>query len=213
MNPSAEALLLRHVPAAAVAYCVQLKADFGFQLRTTRPRSSKWGDYRYHRSSDRALHTITVNQDLNRYAFLITYLHEVAHRVAFEQHGFRIRPHGSAWKRCFQELLAPVLTEAVFPSDVLGPLCHYIRNPRASTGADPALTVALQHHDEVTGHPPKAPLSELASGTVFRFRQRIFIKKHVRRTRSLCQEIATNSNYLILETTLVERIHYAKLTS
>ena len=209
---SSHDLLSPHVPPAAVAYCKQLQIDYGFCFRVSKPRRSKWGDYRYQRSGQQVRHTITVNQNLNPYAFLITYLHEVAHRVAFEQYGFRIKPHGKAWKRCFEQLLTPVLTEVVFPADVLRPLRHYAQRPRASTGADPILTLALRCHDAVSDHSSEVPLSSLAPTTSFRFRQRVYVKKQVRRTRSLCQEIATKKNYLILETTLVERIHYANLT-
>ena len=219
-----EKLLQSHVPSAAFAYCANLQADHGFSFRVSRPRLSKWGDYRYRRANNTSTHTITVNRDLNPYAFLITYLHEVAHLVAFERHGFRIKPHGNAWKRCFGQLLGPVLTEAIFPPDVLRPLCRYAQNPKASTGADPSLTRALQHHDvrsesvhtyegpDSTNRRLEVPLSSLAPDAHFQFRQRVYVKKRVRRTRSLCQEIDTKKNYLILETTLVAPIHYAILT-
>ena len=224
MPPSPEELFHQHVPSAAVAYCEQLRADHDFWFRLSGRRRSKWGDYRYRRSGREVTHTITVNRDLNPYAFLVTYLHEVAHRVAFERHGFRIKPHGEAWKRCFGQLLAPVLTEAVFPPDVLFPLRHYAQNPKASTGADPPLTRVLQHYDltreanRILTDPrhveycPDVPLSSLAPDTLFRFQQRTYRKQRVRRTRSLCQEVATKKNYLILETALVQRIHYANLT-
>ena len=225
MALNAEESFRQHVPPEAVAYCVKLRADHAFSFRLSRPRRSKWGDYRYRQSGGTVSHSITVNRDLNPYAFLLTYLHEVAHRVAFERHGFRINPHGNAWKQCFAQLLAPVLTEAVFPPDILLALRRYAQNPKASTGADPALTQALQHYDipgpagRVHAVPGRdgcrleVPLSSLAPDTPFLFRQRTYVKKKVRRTRSLCQEISTKKNYLILETTLVERFHYAILTS
>ena len=203
------AQLAQHVPAAALAYCVQLREEHPFCFRLSRSRRSKWGDYRYHLAHGRARHTITVNDDLNPHAFLITYLHEVAHRITFERHGFRIPPHGRQWQRCFRQLLLPVLNASVFPADVQRALADHARAPRASAGADPVLTQTLRHYD-----PPSEAvcLSSVPVGAYFRFRSRRYVKQRVRRTRSLCQEVTTKKNYLILETTLVERFHYVKLT-
>ncbi len=198
-----EVLLQQHLPYEAVTYCLRLQAENPFVFRVSRPRSSKWGDYRYRKTARGSSHTITVNQNLNAYAFLITYLHEVAHRITFQQHGFRIAPHGRVWKQCFTRLLTPVLTEAVFPQDILTPLRHYAQNPKAASGAHAGLTLALQKYDTPTR---EVPLASVDPDTLFRFRQRTYVKKKVRRTRALCQEVSTSTNYLILETTSVERI-------
>lgn len=189
-----------YVPSEAVAYCTALHNIYGFSLRVSPPRRSKWGDYRFQRIGQEVHHAISVNNNLNPYAFLITYLHEVAHLRAFQQHGFKIPPHGTAWKQCFKELLLPVLSEAVFPTEVLTALRHYAEHPRASTGANATLTKALQPHSELHG---QIPLHRLATGTLFAFRERTYVKQKVRRTRSLCEEVPTGKQYLILETTLV----------
>ena len=202
MRSESQQLFRAHVPTAAVAYCATLHQAYAFDFVVSRPRRSKWGDYRYRRSSRGVRHTISVNGNLNPYAFLITYLHEVAHLRAFQQHGFRIAPHGPAWKRCFRQLLVPVLSETVFPDDVLVTLRCYARNPRASTGGDGPLTKALQGYD-----PPsdQVPLSSLPTGAQFQFRGRTYEKQRVRRTRALCEEVTSRRQYLILETTLVEQ--------
>ena len=202
--------LQHYLPEAAVSYCAGLQAKYGFCFRASRARTSKWGDYRYRKSAQGTSHTITVNQNLNPYAFLITYLHEVAHLVAFQQYGLRIRPHGQAWKQCFKQLLAPMLTETVFPQDLLTPLRGYAQNPKASTGADIPLLLALRRYDTPT---EQVLLASLSLDTPFRFRQRIYVKKRVRRTRALCQELATQKDYLILETTPVDPLHHTVLTS
>ena len=196
-------LLQQHVPDTAVAYCVQLHAEHPFTFRVSRPRSSKWGDYRYRKTAQGSSHTISVNRNLNAYAFLITYLHEVAHRITFQEHKFRVAPHGRAWKQCFAQLLAPVLTEKVFPQDILMALRQYAKNPKAATGTHAGLALALQQYDAPTR---LVPLASLHPDTLFRFRHRTYVKRNVRRTRALCQELSTNTNYLILETTPVERI-------
>lgn len=201
MLPESKLLFQLRVPATAVTYCATLHQAYGFDFQVSRPRRSKWGDYRYRKSGRSVRHTITVNGNLNPYAFLITYLHEVAHLRAFQQHGFRISPHGTAWKQCFRQLLIPVLSEAVFPNDVLMALRNFANTPRASTGADASLTTALQRHN-----PPgdQVPLTSLPTGTKFQFRERTYLKRKVRRTRALCEEVKSQRQYLILETTLVE---------
>lgn len=200
MPSDSDHIFRQHVPAQAVAYCASLHKIYGFSMRISRPRRSKWGDYRYQRSGGSVRHAISVNENLNPYAFLITYLHEVAHLRAFQQHGFRIPPHGAAWKQCFRQLLVPVLSDAVFPTEVLGALRPYARNPRASTGADAPLTRTLQQYS-----PPsdQVPLHCLSTGTQFEFRERTYVKQKVRRTRALCEEVGSRKQYLILETTLV----------
>lgn len=201
MSSDSENTFRLHVPTEAVAYCATLQEIYGFSLRISRPRRSKWGDYRYQKIGSDVHHTISVNEDLDPYAFLITYLHEVAHLRAFQQHGFKILPHGAAWKQCFRQLLVPVLSAAVFPTEVLTALHHYAHNPRASTGADALLTQALQQYRSPSD---QVPLHCLIAGTRFRFRERIYVKQKVRRTRSLCEEVRTHRQYLILETTLVK---------
>ena len=49
------------------------------------------------RGRGRPHHRISVNENLNPYAFLITLLHEVAHMTTWEKHRLRMRrcrPHG-----------------------------------------------------------------------------------------------------------------------
>ena len=209
MLRSTEAILRKHVPATAVAYCASLQSRYHFHFRVSRPRRSKWGDYRYRKTGPTATHTITVNENLHPYAFLITYLHEVAHCATFSAYGFRIPPHGTRWKKCFSELLHPVLHEGVFPPQVLQPLRRYAHNPKAATGTDPALTTALQQYDRSW---EEILLSSLAPGSHFQFRQRTYRKEKVRRTRSLCIDVDTKKKYLILETTLVSLISYTIIT-
>ncbi|MGB3777561.1 MAG: SprT-like domain-containing protein [Tunicatimonas sp.] len=201
MAPDPEAVFRSHVPAQAVSYCVTLQKVYGFSLRASKPRRSKWGDYRYRRAGGRVQHAISVNDDLNPYAFLITYLHEVAHLRAFQQHGFRIPPHGAAWKQCFRQLLVPVLSATVFPSELLVAVRQFARNPRASTGADVLLTQALQPFNSPTN---QVPLGCLSEGKRFTFRERTYVKQKTRRTRALCEEVRSRKQYLILETTLVD---------
>lgn len=184
----------RHVPLAAQAYCVELWLQYPFSLRITPRRVSKLGDYRYSKKSD--THIITLNATLNAYSFLITYLHEVAHLLAFQTHGFSISPHGKEWKQSFKQLMEPMLNQHVFPEDVLQPLTKYMRNPKAASGSDQQLSLALQAYDQQDG---SVPLSEVLPEQTFRLRNMTFVKESVRRTRALCRELTSGKRYLVSE--------------
>ena len=70
-------LLQSHVPATALAYCIDLWKASPFELKVTRARQTKVGDFTSRNT--RANPRITLNNDLNPYLFLMTYVHEVAH--------------------------------------------------------------------------------------------------------------------------------------
>ena len=166
------------VPEAAIDYCCKLWEVYPFQFRVNRKRLSKLGDYRYD-PRDRS-HTVTVNTDLNLYQFLITYIHEVAHRVVHKPRSKQL-PHGAEWKSKFQQLMLPMLNPAVFPDDVLRTLAKHMKNPKASTAADPKLVKVLALYD--SGVNGKSILESVAINDTFDLRGRQFKKIEVKRTR------------------------------
>lgn len=195
----------RHVPVAAQAYCVDLWLKYPFSLKITPGRVSKLGDYRYDKIQK--THRISVNGTLNPYAFLLTYVHEVAHLLAFQENGFRIAPHGKEWKKSFQQLMTPMLNSQIFPDQVLVPLQLYMRNPKAASGSDQRLSLALQQYDQQDG---SISLTVVKPEQVFRFRKMILVKESVRRTRALCREVKSNKRYLISQAARVKLLKEAK---
>lgn len=194
-------ILNTKVPAAALDYCVQLWEQHQFHFKLKRKRNSKLGDYRYDPKSKS--HTITVNHDLNKFSFLITYLHEVAHLVTFQAHGRKVRPHGSEWKQNFKLIALPVLNDQVFPSNVLSLFAGYLKNPKASSCSDHRLFQSLAAFDDQ----PKTFLTEISVGQPFVFANRTFAKESLRRTRYVCKEISTGKKYLISKSAQVEALH------
>jgi predicted SprT family Zn-dependent metalloprotease len=63
-------------------------------------------------------HRISVNGNLNKFSFLITLLHELAHLLAFENYGNRIQAHGKEWKFVYSNLLKDFIDKKIFPPDV-----------------------------------------------------------------------------------------------
>jgi SprT protein len=181
----------RYVPEATVSYCSELWLLHKFRFIVKKKRASKLGDYSYNRLLNQ--HTITVNGDLNPYAFLITYLHEVAHLLTATRHGFRVKPHGEEWKTCFKEVLYPILREEVFPANVIAPLYDYIGDPKATSCSDVDLLKALSEHDEHK----LAFLTDVKPAETFRFNKKYFRKDSVVRTRAICTELSSNKKYYI----------------
>jgi SprT protein len=189
------------VPPTAIPYCLDLHATYDFDFYISRPRKTRLGDFTY-RQGTRPV--ITVNQNLNPYAFLITYLHEVAHCAVYRKYRKRVAPHGAEWKQAFREILIPVLTEEFFPADVLVALRAYAVNPKATTSGDIRLSEALKQHDLNRVEDNKKPLKYLQEGSLFVFNGRGFIKGAIRRTRVLCVETISKKKYTIAAHALVE---------
>ncbi len=81
-------------------------------LTVAKIRSSVLGDYR--RPIHSKHHRISVNGNLNKYAFLITLLHELAHLITFEKYGHRVLAHGKEWKHIYGQILASFLEKKYF---------------------------------------------------------------------------------------------------
>ena len=73
----------------------------------TKKRQSVLGDYRH--SAIGKNHRISINGNLNKYEFLITLLHELAHLFTFEKFANKVEPHGKEWKHFYGSLLADFL--------------------------------------------------------------------------------------------------------
>src|SRR5258708_6968343 len=161
--------LTLHVPSESVGHCMELWRRFDFEFRLRKSRITKIGDFTFR--PGRALR-ITVNQDLHPYLFLITYVHEVAHVAVHRQFGNRVDGHGNEWKNTFREILDPVLTQSVFPVELLGAIGKHMADPKATTFSDPDLMHAFRKYD------PQARammfLSDIPQGSVFGLRGRWF---------------------------------------
>lgn len=163
------------------------------QLTITRKRESLLGDYR-HAQHGKA-HRISVNSNLNKYNFLITLLHELAHLVTFELHGNRVAPHGKEWKNTFGKILADFTGKGFFPHDIEAALFHTLKNPAASTCGDEKLLRVLKNYD--AARPGLSMVEKLPNGQHFKITgSRIFVKGEKVRTRFKCYEPATKKWYL-----------------
>lgn len=200
-------ILHHHIPTTALAYSIQLWQETPFELKLSKKRETKVGDFTCRRNS--STQRITLNNDLNPYLFLITYIHEVAHLRVYLEHRYKKEPHGKEWKQNFQHLIAPLLNDTIFPHDLLVILERHMKNPKASSFADRHLTIALRKFDN--GHTEHLMVSQLPEGSVFKLQGKYFRKGSLRRTRFLCRELKSKRQYLVPSEAVVSEVQLSLL--
>lgn len=171
-------------------------------LRITANRSTKLGDFRSGINGRPC--SISVNHNLNKYNFLITLLHEIAHAEVYFNYLRRVAPHGKAWKTTYQKIAAPYLNLSVFPDHVLKAFTDYMINPKASSTSYLPLTQALRSCDDNSGITvsmlqPESVFS-LSNGKMFRM-----IGKLRKRYRCYC--LNNKKTYLFSPMAIVEPIN------
>lgn len=191
-------ILRKYIPESAVAICCKWIVSYNIHVRITRSRATKFGDYRP--LKEIGGHRITVNHDLNPYAFLITFVHEVAHLIAETKYKRRISPHGKEWKTEFSRLLDYLLMQNIFPVELVVALKEYIKNPAASSCSDLTLLRTLRKFDKKEQLHVQH-LEDLPAQTLFRLSSSrsglIFRKGKQIRTRFHCIEITSQREYVV----------------
>lgn len=172
-------------------------------LTITRERQSVLGDYR--NSFADKNHRISVNGNLNRYAFLITLLHELAHLFTYERFGHRVQAHGKEWKNEYSKILAQFLLKKIFPEDIHRALLKTLQNPAASSCADTTLLRVLHKYDDKKEG--ITLVEAIHEGGMFSIKGgRVFKKIEKVRKRIKCVEVATGKIFLFSPVYEVELI-------
>jgi len=186
-----EEVLLKYLPERSVLIVFELIKSNNVSLKIVSERVTKHGDYR--RTPD-GKHQITVNSNLNKYRFLMTLVHEIAHLIAIEKYGRNIKPHGIEWKHTYQQLMLPFINPSVFPNQLLPDIANHFKNPRASSDTDAKLSVLLKQFDEKTD---KNYIFEIPFGSTFRIHNgKVFKKGNRRIKRYECMELSSGRVYL-----------------
>lgn len=194
--PKAEAplsLLKDYLPDGSLQLVCEFLQQYKVHLTITRSRKTILGDYRHATGSKN--HRISVNGNLNRYAFLITLVHEIAHLVTFIESRNRVAPHGIEWKKTYQRLLTQFLQQNLFPEDIKKGLERSLHSLPASSCADANLTRVLRKYDEKkTGF---VMIEQIEEGRLFMIEGGRIFKKEIRlRKRYQCCEIKSGKKYL-----------------
>lgn len=185
-------ILENYIPVKAVSQVIKWLEFYKAELKITKTRSTKLGDYRppirvkYHK--------ISINHDLNKYHFLITLVHEFAHLTVWEKHKNKVKPHGQEWKSTFREMMEPFLILNIYPDDIKNILINYLKNPSSSTSDHKLLTV-LRQYDNVKDY---ITLDDIPLNTEFRIHNGVVFKKIEKlRKRYKCIRLDNKRMYLV----------------
>jgi hypothetical protein len=131
---------------------------------------------------------------LNKFAFLITLVHEIAHLNNWNQFKESVKPHGEEWKKEFRELMAPFMRQEIFPPEIISALKKYLQNPSASSCTDIHLQRVLKKYNTNSAF---VSLEQLPLGCSFKTtNNKLFVKGKLIRKRFLCHEISSKKQYL-----------------
>jgi hypothetical protein len=172
-----------------MAYILEYKVH----LTVTRERQSILGDYRH--PDSRGGHRISINGNLNKFAFLITLLHEISHLTTYMIYKNTVASHGKEWKAQFSGILKQFVGKGYLPSDVETAVRQSIQNPAASSCADEDLMRVLRRYDRQKEN--HYLIEQLPLHQLFRTKDgRVFKKGEKIRKRYRCEEVATKRIYL-----------------
>jgi SprT protein len=196
-------VLEKYLPPDAAPLIGRWIDYFKCEFKISRNRNSKFGDYRSPYAGKG--HRISVNYDLNPYAFLVTTVHEFAHLHTWNEHKQKAKPHGTEWKNNFKKMMQPFFEKDIFPQDVKHAITSYLNNPAASSCSDLNLYRSLRKYD-----PPKASeahltVEKIPMKALFKIKDgRVFRKEEKLRKRFKCVEVASKKVYLFSPVAEVE---------
>ncbi|MEO8582338.1 MAG: SprT-like domain-containing protein [Flavitalea sp.] len=183
----------KYIPNASAQPVLDYLTAFKVHLTVTRERKSILGDYRH--ATSYTTHRISINGNLNKFSFLITLIHELAHLNTFMQYKNRVEPHGKEWKNCYATLLRDFLIPEIFPADLLIALRKSMHDLPASSCSDDNLMRVLKKYDAkengllMVEQVPEGSLFDAGKGKLFRKGKKL-------RKRYQCTEMLTGRLFL-----------------
>jgi hypothetical protein len=193
-----------YLPPGTFDAVVQYLQYYKIHLTIARERKTVLGDYR-HKTGFKN-HRISVNGNLNPFAFLITLLHEIAHLLTFEQYGNKVAAHGKEWKHIYSRLLQQFLERKIFPAVIEIEINRSLQSPAASSCAEDGLVRVLRKYNRANNG--YKLVEEVPLHGIFRLEDgRIFKMGEKQRKRYKCIEVKTRKVYLfspVYEVELVE---------
>jgi len=210
-----EGIFRDFIPGNAMDMLIVCLQGHTLDCRIARKRSTKTGDFRPAAKGQPP--RITVNGDLNPYAFLLTLVHEIAHFFVYldtekanifliRKH--RPRPHGKEWKKRFTGLMQPFISMNVFPPEIEMAMVSYFEDPKATASGDSRLQRLFQAFD-----PPgdNIRITDIPEGEFFMTGSgRVFLKMDRLRKRYRCKCVKTRRLYLFSPEAMILPIQPAR---
>ncbi|WP_281613323.1 SprT-like domain-containing protein [Flammeovirga sp. SubArs3] len=188
--------LSKYTPRQAAMIFADWVLHYHIYVKIKKDRKSINGDYRPPQRGHG--HRISINASLNPYQFAITFAHEVAHLVVWNQFQNRVAPHGKEWKAQFGKLLGVLLKANTFPEDLIEAITLHQKKPLASSTNDPVLRKALSKYDMDQIDDGTVFLEDLLDGDTFSLENNgIFIRNKKLRKHYLCTEKITGKQFRI----------------
>ena len=193
--------VLNYIPKSSVSLVENLIKDDNLIIKIVKIRKTKHGDFKKFKDGSSQ---ITLNHIKNKYRFLITLIHELAHFRVNRNLMRRVKPHGIEWKKTFQLLMLPFLNNIIFPDNVLSNLANYLKNPSATTDSNINLVISLSEYDVESS---TVFLFNILNETFFQHdKNKIYKKIGKLRKRYICEEIKSKRRYLFSPVTRVEKV-------
>lgn len=197
--------LAAFLPEGSFEKVVEYIHHYKVHLTISKERKSVLGDYRH--AGWGGNHRISVNGNLNKFEFLITLLHELAHLLTYEQYKNRVEPHGKEWKASYSTLLVDFVQHKIFPGDIEKALQRSIINPSATANGETELLLVLRKYD---AHKKEGvlPVIDVPDGALFIMENgKIFRKGPKVRKRYECVELKTGLRYTVSPITEVKIVN------
>ena len=182
-------VLYDYLPINSLEKLNLLLKNLSIKIKITKNRKTKYGDFKFNNGNS----IISINKTSNKYRFLITLIHEIAHFLAYSDFGYKIKPNGNEWKNKYKKIMKPFLHSSIFPPKLLLLLKNHMVKPTASTDSDSELSIEIKKHDINLN---SKFIFELMVGDIFKFNLKNYqiLKKIVKKYE--CLNLNTNKKYL-----------------
>lgn len=168
-------------------------------IKVSRARKTKYGDFRSFR--DNRKDVISVNGNLSESSFMMTLIHELAHKITWDEYGRSVEPHGKEWKHNMYLLLVEFVRKEVFPSALATAIKLHWHDWKAVTIRMTEVYMVLQSLEGKS----LVPLETLSVGDEFRTEEgKHFSKKEDLRKYSVCISLENQKLYKVHKNLLVE---------
>ncbi len=194
-------VLSEYFPEGTIQQVSSFIETYAIQLKLTRSRITKLGDYRP--SVNGNPHRISINGSLNPFVIYLVFLHELAHLKVWVKYKNQVSPHGKQWKEEFSGLLKYAVYHKLVPEELHQPLLAFSQNIKATFASAPQLWSLLKTYNK--DDQTEITLEQIPDNTFFQAANgKVFKKEEKLRKRFRCYCLNNHRRYLFHPMAVVE---------